>query len=194
MFFNNCNCFRNKPCCCRQEKDCNKQENRPCCNIHDKCNEDSQEKYCCHIKFENKCCWDKERDNCFDRHEEKHCHRKPERKEYCQDKSRYDCSYNKNDFNKVENQRYFTPQYFDYTKSDYRNNQNGTTLYNNYDEINNLDYNEEKNFNYNYERYYTPNWDEDRNCKHDNKNDKPEWIDNKCCKPVKFICFPWYKY
>ena len=115
MFFNNCNCFRNKPCCCRQEKDCNKQENRPCCNIHDKCNEDSQEKCCCHIKFENRCYCDKERENNYDKQDNKY-DKKNDKKE-CR------CG--------QENKCYNRDAFYGYGFASYHNNEDYKGYYNN---------------------------------------------------------------
>lgn len=173
MFFNYC-CKRP---CCRCEKN-NKQEKNYCdikdkyyydkCDKHDKCDYDKQERCCCHINFEKKCCCNKDRDNHFDRKES--------------------CYQNEKGFdNKSYYGEYNSLGSFDYN-NEYDYEQNSRKYY---DKENNRkscdDYND-----FDCKKCYTPNWENDRDCKCE-KDNKHDW-NNKCCRPVKYICFPWDKY
>ena len=184
MFFNCCKRF----CCCNQNDSkqtncydkyeynrCDRHDNhneRDCRDDkHDKCEYDKKEKCCCHINFEKKYGCDKNNDNRFDR---------------------YDDNYSNNQCDR----KYFNGQsyYCEYNNLGYFNNQENLG----YDNISNRKPCQKDEQSYGQDsgkNCYTPNWECDRDCKCEkDKNDKYDKNDNKCCKPVKYICIPFDKY
>ncbi|MBQ8522175.1 MAG: hypothetical protein IJ458_00745 [Clostridia bacterium] len=190
MFFNYC-CKR--PCCrCKYDK----QEKNGCdikdrCDYdrcdkrddnHNKCEYEKKEKCCCHINVEKKCCCDKNDDKRFTKNDN-----------YYQGNRDFDY---KSYYDEYNNLGYFgnNDKEYDYeqnnrksySKEDNRNSYSNENNRKSYDDDNDFDY-----------KSYTPNWENDRECKcekdkHD-KCDKNNW-DNKCCKPVKYICIPFDKF
>lgn len=182
MFFSNCNWCCRRPCCAKQEKDCNKQDNKPC--FHEDKRDDKQEKCYCHIRFENRCCWDKEHDNDYNKHDK--CDKKDDRKEYRCGQEKKLC--NRDNFNGYGFANYHDEDYTDNYRNQNIKDFGGREFYGEQEKSN---YNNQEYLGYNYNQSYTPNWEEDKYCKCD-RNDKHN--DNKCCKPTKYICFPWDRY
>ncbi|MFQ6724289.1 MAG: hypothetical protein ACLRFE_03025 [Clostridia bacterium] len=180
MFFNCCK----RNCCCRQdnrhEKDycdikdrydydkCDKRDDK-----HDKCECDKKEKCCYHINFEKKYCCDKDNDNRFDHRD--NCY---------QNERNFD---NRNYYGEYNNLGYFADNNKEYNyEQDHHKSYSKENNSKSHDNDNDLDY-----------KSYTPNWENDKECrceknKHD-KCDKNNW-NNNCCKPVKYICIPFDKY
>lgn len=172
MFFNYC-CKR--PCCRCDNLD--KKEKNYCeikdkcdydkCDKYNKCEFEKKEKCCCHINFEKKCCCNKDDDKRLEKNEYNY-----QNERNFDDKSYYGEYNNLGSFAYSDNEHGFEQNARkSYDKEDNRKPCNGD------------------DFDY---KSYTPNWENDRECKCE-KDNKHDW-DNKGCKPVKYICFPWDKY
>ncbi|MBO5910523.1 MAG: hypothetical protein J6Q15_03335 [Clostridia bacterium] len=175
MFFNSCNwCCRCRPGCNRQDKYCNKEENKNRCDINDKHECNKTDRLCCQVK-----CW---RDN-GDRYEDKG----NEKKDCCgyKDIKQEEC---KREYNHIYDNRNCDDKdcKCGYDKKEDRKDDL------NCDKRDKFEREENQYYCYKCEQCYTPNWDTDQYCnpnyKDNHKNDK---YDDECCRPVKFICFPW---
>jgi len=179
MFFNCCrrNCCCNQKCCDKQEKNycdikdkydydkCDKRDDK-----HDKCDYGKQEKGCCHINPEKKCCCDKNYNSHFDNKSDSSC--------FQNDRSFNDNSY----YGEYNNLGYFGYDSKEgYFEQDTNKSYDRKERRNIYDEENNHSNN------------CTDNWDNDRKCNCEKeKSDKQE--SKKCCRPEKYICFPFDRY
>ena len=188
MFFNCC-----KRCCCRQggiqEKDCrNKYDYDKCDKYNDNhkkcdCRDDKYDK--CDFEKKEKCCY---HINCENRYSSNGNNEKFD-----------NCSSQNNRYGEQDG-RYNSQSYYgEYNNLGYFNQQDRG--YQKYDDRNNVDnrksYQKEDCYDKNFEKNcYTPNWDDDRDCKCEkDKNDKCDKKEHSnCCKPVKYICIPFNKY
>lgn len=180
MFFNYC-----RRCCCRQngnqEKDCPKYDYDKCdkhddkCDKyddrHNKCDWEKKEKCCCHINYEKCSCWD-------------NIKRENQPYNYVNQNNQFE-----DQNNRFEGQNYFG----EYNNLGYFNHQIDCGC----DNDNNKPYQkEDNNCRHDFDKNcYTPDWNNDKNCKCEkDKFDKCDKHENKCCKPVKYICIPFDKY
>ena len=179
MFFNNCWGFR-CPCRCNQEDNkstrpcCKCEQEKKYCDIKDRCNYDKCDKRDdrhdkCDYEKKEKCCCHMNFENKCCRHEEDS---RFDNKRF--DTQNYYCEYNKLGFFGQNNERSYSDNHKSCEKEE-----NNKSYYNNND--------------FDYGKSYTPNWDKDQDFKYEknkhDKSDKYNW-DNKCTKPVKYICIP----
>ena len=143
-------------------------------------------RHCC--RQENTCCNKTESNPCFDKQDESRyekCPCKPEKRPCCHlnerdlYEGRFDSQESKTFDNRYENS--FSKQNNLGRSEDYSDfypgkieNQDDKQYTNREFDINN--------------KSYTPSWEDDKCCKHQEKCNKAEF--NKCGKPVKYICIP----